>query len=275
MLCFRSAIFVLGAPFLLANHYTYFVNTPQTQLLLSLHSATKHYNTHRTNMLLDRCRMTYIHVTSRNLTHNLSRRTAADLRLRPRDHWERQWSHRKKYDSRSSIQMCPVGINMKTAWLIPFWARSQNCEKASISFVISVCPSVYVEQLGSHWTDFHEIRYFSMFKKSDEIINFHQNLTRITGTLHEHTHTYIYIYIYIFWTYRTQFFLEWEMFQINVFEKTKTNVLCSISFSSGNRNAYDVIWKNMEGPDRPQKFLQCCYATEERHICTFLRYSES
>ena len=29
--------------------------------------------------------------------------------------------------------------------------------KASISFVMSVGPSVRMEQLGSHWTDFHEI----------------------------------------------------------------------------------------------------------------------
>ena len=29
--------------------------------------------------------------------------------------------------------------------------------KATISFVMSVCPSVRMEQLGSHWTDFHEI----------------------------------------------------------------------------------------------------------------------
>jgi hypothetical protein len=29
--------------------------------------------------------------------------------------------------------------------------------KANISVVMSVRPSVHVEQLGSHWTDFHKI----------------------------------------------------------------------------------------------------------------------
>jgi len=29
--------------------------------------------------------------------------------------------------------------------------------KATIGFVMKVCPSVHMEQLGSHWTDFHEI----------------------------------------------------------------------------------------------------------------------
>ena len=36
--------------------------------------------------------------------------------------------------------------------------------KTTISFVMSVCqpvrPFVYVEQLGSHWTNFHEICFF-------------------------------------------------------------------------------------------------------------------
>ena len=35
--------------------------------------------------------------------------------------------------------------------------------KASIRSVVSVRPSVRMEQLGSHWTDFHEILYFSIF----------------------------------------------------------------------------------------------------------------
>ena len=30
-------------------------------------------------------------------------------------------------------------------------------QKAIVSFVMSVCLSVDMEQLGSHWTDFHEI----------------------------------------------------------------------------------------------------------------------
>jgi hypothetical protein len=33
-----------------------------------------------------------------------------------------------------------------------------------------VCPSVRVEQLGSHWTDFHENRYFNIFRKYVEKI---------------------------------------------------------------------------------------------------------
>ena len=42
--------------------------------------------------------------------------------------------------------------------------------KATIGFVISVCPSVRMEQLESHWTDFDEIRYLGFFLKSIEKI---------------------------------------------------------------------------------------------------------
>ena len=50
-----------------------------------------------------------------------------------------------------------------------FLVRYQNCEKRNTSFM-SVRPSVRMEQLGSHWTDFHEIWYSSIFRKSDKNI---------------------------------------------------------------------------------------------------------
>jgi hypothetical protein len=42
--------------------------------------------------------------------------------------------------------------------------------KAAISFVMSVRPSARMEQLGSHWTDFHKIRYLGILQKSVEKI---------------------------------------------------------------------------------------------------------
>ena len=36
-----------------------------------------------------------------------------------------------------------------------FWGRLQNCVKRVQ--IRHVCPSVRMEQLGSHWADFHEI----------------------------------------------------------------------------------------------------------------------
>jgi hypothetical protein len=41
-----------------------------------------------------------------------------------------------------------------------------------------------------------------------------------------------------FWSYLTQIFLEWEMFQTNVVEKNETYILCSIIFSPEYRAVY-------------------------------------
>jgi hypothetical protein len=59
-------------------------------------------------------------------------------------------------------------------------ARSQNRGKRLLA---SSCPSVRMELLGSHWTDFYEIRYLSSFvpKICRENSSF-VNMWRITGT---------------------------------------------------------------------------------------------
>jgi hypothetical protein len=54
-------------------------------------------------------------------------------------------------------------------------------------------------------------------------------------------------YIYV-----AELFLEWEMFQTKVVEKIKTHILCSITFFSEIRDVYEILWKNIVGPDRPQ-----------------------
>jgi len=51
-----------------------------------------------------------------------------------------------------------------------FLGTSAKLRKAVASFVISVRPSVRMEKLGSHWTDFHEIWYLSIFLKYVEKI---------------------------------------------------------------------------------------------------------
>jgi hypothetical protein len=55
-----------------------------------------------------------------------------------------------------------------------------------------------------------------------------------------------------FWTHLVQFFLAREMLQTKVVEKIKTFILCSIIFSPENRAIYEIMWKNIVEPDRPQ-----------------------
>jgi len=54
-------------------------------------------------------------------------------------------------------------------YLFRFLRPFATFRKAIISFVVSVCPPVYKE-LDSQWTDFHEIWYLSIFRKSAEKI---------------------------------------------------------------------------------------------------------
>ena len=51
------------------------------------------------------------------------------------------------------------------------------------------CPSVRMERLGSHLTDFQDILYFENFPKNlSRKFAFHENFTRITDALHEDQH---------------------------------------------------------------------------------------
>jgi hypothetical protein len=60
--------------------------------------------------------------------------------------------------------------------------RFNNCEKL---LFCHVCPSVRMEQLGSDWTDFYEIRYLGSFRKYVEKIQVSLRSDKNNGTLHE------------------------------------------------------------------------------------------
>ena len=59
-----------------------------------------------------------------------------------------------------------------------------------------------MEQLGYHWTDFHEIWYLSIFRKTLEKIHISLKYNKNK----------------CYFTYLAQFFLEWEMFQTKALE---------------------------------------------------------
>jgi hypothetical protein len=52
-----------------------------------------------------------------------------------------------------------------------FASRFRRITNATINFVISLRPSVRMEQLGSHWKDFHEIRYLCILRNCRENSN--------------------------------------------------------------------------------------------------------
>ena len=82
------------------------------------------------------------------------------------------------------------------------------------------------------------------FRKSvRKISSFIKNLTRITNILRE---DFLHLQHYL------AEFLEWDMLQKNLVEKTKILILCSITFSFWNRAVSDIMWKTVIQPDRSQ-----------------------
>jgi hypothetical protein len=96
-----------------------------------------------------------------------------------------------------------------------------------------------MEQLGSQWTDCHEISY-EYFRKSAEKINFNLNLTRITGTLSEHPCTF---------TITSPVLFKMQ----NVSEKGRgenqnTHFMFNNTFPK-TRAIYDILWKITVEPE--------------------------
>ena len=67
------------------------------------------------------------------------------------------------------------------------------------------------------------------------------------------------------------------MFQTKVVEKIKTRFLCSATFSE-NRAVYEIMWKNMVDPDRPETTIWrmriACWITKttDTHTHTHSEY---
>jgi len=72
---------------------------------------------------------------------------------------------------------------------IKFLSNFAKLLKATISFVISFRLSVRMEQLGSHYTDFHET-WYKNFSKIQVSLKSYKN---ITGILHEDQYTFFLI----------------------------------------------------------------------------------
>ena len=78
---------------------------------------------------------------------------------------------------------------LRKPWIethLGFLGAFPELRKATIRFLLSVRPSVPMEQFGSHWTDFQDILYLIFFENLSRKFKFHYNLARIAGTLHEY-----------------------------------------------------------------------------------------
>ena len=111
-------------------------------------------------------------------------------------------------------------------WISLVFRRVRKIAKSDF-WLRHVCPSIHpsVCTHGTtrlHWTDFCEISYLSIFPTAVWEIN-------VKITRH-------------FWSYPTQFLLEWKIFQTKVVEAIKTHILWSIYFFRKSR----LVWGNVE-----------------------------
>jgi len=102
-----------------------------------------------------------------------------------------------------------------------------------MSVRLPVSPSVQMEQLGSHWTDFHQTGYLSIFGRSVEKIQDSLKSDKSNGYFTRRPINFL--------SYLAQFFLESEIFQTKFVEKIKTHFMFSNFFPKPFR-----LWDNAE-----------------------------
>ena len=86
---------------------------------------------------------------------------------------------------------------------------------------------------------------------------FHYNLTRTTGTSHADQYTFMII--------SRSVLLRMKMLQIKFVQKIKPHTLQFNNSFPKNRAVYEIMWKNVVQPDRPQVAIQC--GVRSFHAC--------
>ena len=91
-----------------------------------------------------------------------------------------------------------------------------------------------MDQLGSNWTNFHELWYLSIFRKSVQKIQVLLMPEKVTGTVHEDKYRFLFV--------SRSFLLRMRNVPDTFSYKIKTHNYHSTTFS---RNSYN-LWDNVE-----------------------------
>ena len=135
------------------------------------------------------------------------------------------------------INVCNINYRIfNTVFFCPFVGAFTKLRKANISFVMSVCPTVRMEQLGSHWTDFREIWCLSIFRKSVKKIQVSLKSDKNNGRF---TWTPIYIFDHI----SLSFSQNRKRFRQKAKRKSNTRFMLYNGFFFENRTVYEIMWK--------------------------------
>jgi hypothetical protein len=101
-----------------------------------------------------------------------------------------------------------------------------------------------MEQLSSHLTDFHEIWYLSIFRKYVEKFQLSLKSDKRKGYMKTFLHL---------WQYLPELLLEREMCQKKL--QREKHVFVFGNFFFENRSPYEIMWKCVVEPDRPQMVI--------------------
>jgi hypothetical protein len=120
-------------------------------------------------------------------------------------------------------------------------------------------------ELGSHWTDFHEIWYYRVFlEKLSRKLKFHKIRTRITGTLHGDQQTFLIIFLSILG--------RMSNISAKFVKELKTHILYSIIFPPRKSC---ILLDNVEKYCRmgqatgdPRRMRFACWITKAAHVLT-------
>jgi hypothetical protein len=122
-----------------------------------------------------------------------------------------------------------------------------------------------MEQLGCHWTDFHESWYLCSIQKSVEKIQVSLQSKKMKCAWREDQCTFM--------TYLVQFFLEWKNFSDRSYTENQNARFTFSIFFFENCAVYEIIWKNAVEPRMPQmkirRVLFACQITKARIRNTF------
>ena len=127
--------------------------------------------------------------------------------------------------------------------LSPFLGAFEKLREATINFVTSVRPSVHMEQLGSHWTDFHEILYPSIFRKSVQTVQVSLKSDTNNGYFPRSS-----IYIYDTFSLSSS---QNGVTHKSCRENQNTHFVFNNPPAPENRVVCEIIWKIRVQPDRP------------------------
>jgi hypothetical protein len=146
-------------------------------------------------------------------------------------------------------------INQQITILLPtvprhhIWRRhyvhSQNCERR----LLDSRPSVRTEQLGSHWTDFHEIWYLRILRKSVKKIQVALKSDKNIGH-------FTWRPIHIFFISRS--FLTMRNVADKQSREKKLHYVFSTFFPE-NLTFYEIMLKNTVERGRPQITIWCMH----------------